>query len=285
MASHILVLKYFYNIIVHSTIPHMCNAGRGLDFKIKALNDRGKILLSYVTNHLANSPELFALDMTSDNNILLTGSVIPSEEYFPEEERSKQPTLFSLIRSIRDLFFSPETDQLGLFGSFGYDLTYQFEPIEIKKTREESQRDLLLYLPDEILVVDNAKRDAWRLQYDFEASDKSASTHLIQRLDTENSKSEFKFSSPEISIKKRDVAKGDYAKSVVMAKEEFRVGNLFEVVLSQVFREKLNVKPSVVFQRLCQRNPSPYGFFMNLGEDEYLVGASPEMFVRVEEVR
>ena len=43
--------------------------------------------------------------------------------------------------------------------------------------------------------------------------------------------------------------------------------------------------PSTIFRRLCIRNPSPYGFFINLGENEYLVGASPEMFVRVERTR
>ena len=47
----------------------------------------------------------------------------------------------------------------------------------------------------------------------------------------------------------RDGAKGKYADSVVVAKEEFRVGNLFEVVLSQAFRELLKVKPSTVFRR------------------------------------
>ena len=254
-------------------------AGKGLNFKIKATNDRGKVLLSYITNHLAKSPEIFALDAEVSDDTILTGNVVPSGEYFPEEERSKQPTLFSLVRSIRDLFFSEESEQLGLYGSFGYDLTFQFEPVELKKCRDESQRDLLLYLPDEILVVDNAKRDAWRLQYDFEGFGKS--THSIPRVEVDNSTSKFKFSPTNVAIQRRDVLKGAYAKSVIKAKEEFRVGNLFEVVLSQVFREKLNVKPSTVFQRLCQRNPSPYGFFMNLGEDEYLVGASPEMFVRV----
>jgi anthranilate synthase len=49
--------------------------------------------------------------------------------------------------------------------------------------------------------------------------------------------------------------------------EQFRVGNLFEVVLSQAFRERLRGLPSRVFQRLRKRNPSPYGFFMNLGDN------------------
>ncbi|CAN0253258.1 unnamed protein product, partial [Discosporangium mesarthrocarpum] len=43
--------------------------------------------------------------------------------------------------------------------------------------------------------------------------------------------------------------------------------------------------PASVFRRLQKRNPSPYGFLINLGEKEYLVGASPEMFVRCESTR
>ncbi len=39
--------------------------------------------------------------------------------------------------------------------------------------------------------------------------------------------------------------------------------------------------PAAFFERLRQRNPAPYEFFLNLGEGEYLVGASPEMYVRV----
>jgi len=48
------------------------------------------------------------------------------------------------------------------------------------------------------------------------------------------------------------------------------------------FREPCKGKPSEIFCCLQKRNPSPYGFLMNLGEEEFLVGASPEMFVRVE---
>jgi len=81
----------------------------------------------------------------------------------------------------------------------------------------------------------------------------------------------------------RDTPLNEYSNSVTRAKEEFKVGNLFEAVLSQTFREKLHKPPSVLFRRLQSRNPSPYGFIINLGEQEYLVGASPEMFVRCEQ--
>jgi len=53
-------------------------------------------------------------------------------------------------------------------------------------------------------------------------------------------------------------------------------------VPSRTFFEPCPTPPSEMFRRLRERNPSPYGFVMNLGEGEYLVGASPEMYVRVE---
>ncbi|KAL7439764.1 hypothetical protein ACHAXM_006828 [Skeletonema potamos] len=85
----------------------------------------------------------------------------------------------------------------------------------------------------------------------------------------------------------RDTPRGDFTKSVDRAKHEFKIGNLFEAVLSQTFRKKLDKEatPSKLFRQLRAQNPSPYGFFFNLGEDEYLVGASPEMFVRCEKVQ
>ena len=62
----------------------------------------------------------------------------------------------------------------------------------------------------------------------------------------------------------------------------FRRGELFEVVPGQMFYEPCKDRPSQVFERLKKANPAPYGALMNLGEQEYLVAASPEMFVRVD---
>src|SRR5204862_487917 len=60
----------------------------------------------------------------------------------------------------------------------------------------------------------------------------------------------------------------------------FARGDLFEAVPGQLFAEPCERSPAEVFQRLCRINPSPYGALMNLGDGEFLVAASPEMFVR-----
>jgi anthranilate synthase len=60
-----------------------------------------------------------------------------------------------------------------------------------------------------------------------------------------------------------------------------RRGDYYEVVLRQTFRAPYSGSPSELFERIQHASPSPYEFFLQLG-DEQLIGASPEMFVRIE---
>lgn len=168
--------------------------------------------------------KLFALNLIDETT--LSGKVIPSSRYFNEEERSQQPSLFSLVRAIRDLFSSEQLGQLGLYGAFGYDLAFQFEPIKLSKSRPDDQRDLLLYLPDEIIVVDKYRSDSWKVQFDF--SKNGLSTRGIPRSPCE---SKFIPATASETFEERDTAQNQYSKNVIAAKEQFRLGNLFEVVL------------------------------------------------------
>jgi anthranilate synthase len=270
-------------------------SGRGSECTILALNKRGKVLMSAiqrVMNQLKQDAILERIDLFTESSEVLdssdvtkiTATVAPPGQVgtFSEEDRSRQPSLFSVVRALVDLFgYEGGDKQLGLYGAFGYDLTFQFEPIDLKIDRDPNQRDLLLYLPDKIVVVDQDKRDAWTVSYEFCFNEKS--TQGIERFGmTEHFQPFNEAAFPNFEA--RDTPKNEFAKSVELAKREFAVGNLFEAVLSQTFREKLNdaTPPSVLFRRLRARNPAPYGFFINLGQQEYLVGASPEMFVRCE---
>jgi anthranilate synthase len=67
---------------------------------------------------------------------------------------------------------------------------------------------------------------------------------------------------------------------VGLARERFARGDLFEVVPGHTFHGSCR-SPAAFYERLRLQNPAPYEFFLNLGEAEYLVGASPEMYVRV----
>lgn len=196
------------------------------------------------------------------------------ERAITEEERSRAPTVFSVLRAIVDLFHSGEDGNIGLYGAFGYDLAFQFDPVPPRLKRPEDQRDLLLYLPDEILVVDNHAAKAWIDRYDFTLG-------AVSTEGRDGAVAPQPFRPAERIPAKGDHAPGEYAALVKRAKESFKRGDLFEVVPGQTFFERCDSKPSEISRRLKAINPSPYSFFINLGEQEYLVGASPEMFVRV----
>lgn len=227
--------------------PALQIEGKGLNFSINPLNERGEVLAEIIRSYLKKSDHLFALT-NEPQETKIVGHIISSNQYFPEEERSKQASLFSLIREITSIFSHPDSSQLGLYGSFGYDLTFQFEQIMLKKDRDPNLRDLVLYFPDEILIIDNQKNDAWKIKYDFTDSKTALST--VQKRRTPSVSKFVPATEDQLtSLKKRDGEKGDYAQQVIKAKEQFRLGNLFEVVLSQAFREKLTKKPSEIFKR------------------------------------
>jgi anthranilate synthase len=276
--------------------PPLEISGRADKCTIRALNARGKILLPAIEAAMQNLKEQGILadlkvfqEVTPANGepasiVKIDVTVVPPPEVgtFTEEERSRQPSLFSVVRSLVDLFGYQNGDgQLGLYGAFGYDLTFSFEAVDLAQKRDPEQRDILLYLPDSVYVIDADKRDAWHVTYDFCFDRKS--TQGMPREGLEDSFKKYEDGQP---FEKRDTPEGEFTHSVELAKREFAVGNLFEAVLSQTFREKLSdeTPPSTIFRRLRKRNPSPYGFFINLGEQEYLVGASPEMFVRCESI-
>ncbi len=255
--------------------PPLAFEGWGRRFLISALNPRGQVLLPAIRDALQGLPALASL--VAEGEGALRGTVREVEAFFTEEERSRQHSIFSVVRQLTDFFGYDKETQLGLYGAFGYDLTFQFEQVELHQRRDEAQRDLLLYLPDDILVIDILANNAHRLRYDFSAGGKS--TAGLPRTGAVEAYAPL----PEAQLpRRRDHEPGQFARKVSTAKEQFRLGNLFETVLSQTFYEPCPQPPSEVFRRLRKRNPSPYGFLINLGGQEYLVGASPEMFVRVE---
>jgi anthranilate synthase len=264
--------------------PPLAFEGRGIHFNITALNQRGTVLLPAMFECLKRCNDVATIHTSSDN-MHLKGQVrtLPDGTRFPEEQRSKQPSIFSVVREITALFgIDASVDpQLGLYGSFGYDLTFQFEKVKEHHTRPVDdngvpiQRDVLLYLPDSIIVLDGNAKDAYRMDYEYEWNGQSTRGKA-------RSGESVPFKGVTQLTQRRDHQPGEYSKKVELAREEFRVGNLFECVLSQVFYEPCAAPPSEILNRLRERNPSPYMFIINLGLNEHLVGASPEMFVRCE---
>lgn len=242
-----------------------------LHFEIEALNEKGLLMIDYIYDLIENDSYIDSL-LKEDG--LITGEIKESEGIFTEEMRSKQPSVFSLLRAIQNGFFNSEDSFIGLYGSFGYDLIFQFEKIPFSKKREENKSDMVLFIPDELFIMDHRKKRPFILSYDFtyKGNDTKKACRTPFKVNFVQTKN---LSEPVEHVK------GKYKEIVAIAKESFRKGDLFEVVPSQVFQKKTEETPSVLFERLKKINPSPYGFLLNMGE-EILIGASPEMYVRVE---
>lgn len=251
--------------------PPLVVTSSGRAVVVEALNDRGRVLLGFVAEALDGHEDIASVARTDDRvNITIA---LPSRA-FTEEERSRMPTVFSVLRTIVALFKSDEDSDLGLYGAFGYDLAFQFDRVEETLARGADRRDLVLYLPDEILMVDHYAAKAYVEEYQF-AKDGRSTEGLA------GGGADAPFQRSETVPPRGDHKPGEYAALVRRAKEKFMRGDLFEVVPGQTFYERVEHKPSEVSRRLKGINPSPYSFFINLGSNEFLIGASPEMFIRV----
>lgn len=239
-------------------------------FVIQAENDRGSVLLEPIHRRLSSCEAAADLRYAANE---IAGTIRSGGHVLNEEERTTQPSVFSIIRAIRDIFHAPDDSFLGLYGAFGYDLVFQFEPMPFKHQRSDSQSDVILYLPDQLIVVDHSKDAAFQLSYDFSFGGQS--TEGLVRSGTHKE--------PKLhgQVPAEPYKPGKYAELVEIARKSFKAGDMFEVVPTQTLYETSDSPPSVIFSRLERINPSPYGFIINLGDD-FLVGSSPEMYVRVE---
>ena len=272
---------------------------RGRRISARALNERGGVLLPVIGAALRRAADQASASQPGDSPAggnLATGSqaangtartaapdlievTIPDPGgSFTEEERSRRPTVFSAIREVIAAFAGPDS-HLGLYGAFGYDLAFQFEPVRLSRERDGRQRDLVLHLPDQLYVLDRKRETALCYSYEFEVA--GVSTEGLPRATAATPRpgtgGDGLVKDPDLPP---DPEPGSFARVVTRARERFARGDLFEVVPSHVFHAPCG-SPAAFYERLRHRNPAPYEFLLNLGEGEYLVGASPEMYVRV----
>ena len=139
-----------------------------------------------------------------------------------------------------------------------------------------SQKDIHLFLCDDICFMDRKKETIERYRYDF--SGNGLTTAGFQGRPSELSRKQTEANGAEIVSNHEPP---EYMQKVEAVREGMRRGNYYEVVLRQTFSAPFHESASELFQRIQKASPSPYEFIIQMG-DEQLVGASPEMFVRVE---
>jgi anthranilate synthase len=246
---------------------------RRKEFSFRALNEHGKAVLPLLQPVLSGHPHVARIDSDEET---LSGLVAPAAEFFTEEERSRQPSVFSVLRAVLQFFSSdhPAAAHFGLYGAFGYDLVTEFEKLKLKHPRDPESKDCHLFLPLDIVAVDRKKEVSARFVY-------SLATPRGKTADLAGGGAHLPLPAAEGSSEVQcDHQPGEFASKVQKVIEGAARGDYFEVVLSQTFSTRFDGTPTALFRKLAQLNPSPYMFLLNMG-DEQLVGASPELFVRV----
>ncbi len=240
----------------------------GEKFFIEALNARGKVLIAFLAATL-NNPAVAITSKTADR---IEGHIVRGDAPVEEEQRTRRASIMSLVREIIASMSYTGDPLLGLFGAFAYDLVFQIEDLKQKRKRDADQRDIVLYIPDELLAYDRATGRGVVIDYEFSyggVSTRGQDRDTPDSVYTKTKREGF-----------ADHAPGVYQATVERARAAFARGDLFEAVPGQLFAEPCDRTPADVFKRLCIINPSPYGALLNLGDGEFLVSASPEMFVR-----
>ena len=176
----------------------------------------------------------------------------------------------------------PEVDGLpftgGLVGVSGYDVVRLFERLPRNTAPQTSVPDAAFVAPASILVFDHLTRRIALLHDGSETERRQLREEVIVRLrgSIPENNEEVKIAAAAASM-----TRDEYSDRVKACKEYIAAGDIYQVVLSVLFRGKTNVSPFEVYRATRLLNPSPYMFFLDFG-DVQVVGSSPEALVRLQ---
>src|SRR5215208_2097666 len=175
----------------------------------------------------------------------------------------------------------------GLVGYLGYESVRHFEPTLKPSMKESAIPDGIFLLADTVIAFDHARRSLSLIANVLDGDVESANRKLDEVEACIHQPLPPIHSSQVQSSKTRsNMTQGRFEDMVRDAKEHIAAGDIFQVVLSQRFARETNVEPFDVYRAVRRLNPSPYMFFFDFGsvDDEplFIVGSSPEMFVRLE---
>ena len=245
-----------------------------------ALNPKGIVILDILKPILLGNT---AVSLIFETEKKIEVSISYSDEIFSEEQRSKQPSVVTPLRAIIDDFKAMKENMLGFFGALGYELIFEFESCDLKHVRTEKDKLYHLYFVDELYATDKQREQSYKLEMILSkngmTTDNVEVTPFVS-LNKNYTSSEFK-AITKIQAHQDDA---EFSQMVDDAREQMRLGNVFEVVYSRKLSAQVEGKPSTLYKNMRELNPSPYEFICQFGEEQ-LVGTSPEMFVRIEEQR
>jgi anthranilate synthase component 1 len=229
-----------------------------------------------------------------EKDIVITEAATGKTETIPHHNKP-----LDVMRKILQRYQPAESENLprffgGLVGYFTYEMTAFFENIPHKLKDEPFAR---FVIPKVVLILDNAKQSLTVCVLTFPKKESSkdelktlyreAVQHienvivkLEQPLDAKQPAAGLPESGQELSMT-AVMPEQEYRKRVGIIKEHIKNGDIIQCVFSQQFVSDNAPDPVSLYRALRFANPSPYLFFIHLG-DTILAGSSPETMVRLE---
>jgi anthranilate synthase component 1 len=176
-----------------------------------------------------------------------------------------------------------------LSGYFSYDSIRYIEKIPNRCKDDLNLPDVRLLRPRTLIIHDNLKKKIFYIiniyndekisdykrkyfEIENEINNLLIQASLIKGNSDRNTKTNIKV--------KSNTSKNKFLRMVSKAKKYIKIGDIFQVVLSQRFEANLSKTPLEIYKKLRITNPSPFMYFFNF-KDFQIIGASPEILVRL----
>jgi len=178
----------------------------------------------------------------------------------------------------------------GAVGFMSYDVVRYFERVPDTASKDLDVPDAAFLLPDTLVIFDHAKHQLILLANAHNTGDPDAAYddalyRIDQMMDVLRRPLPYipENGHPLNEELKSNVTREEFEQNVRDAKEYIAAGDAFQIVLSQRLSRRTSAQPLTIYRALRVLNPSPYMFYLRFGDDLTLMGASPEMMVRLED--
>ena len=211
---------------------------------------------------------------------------------------SEENDILDVLRAEMSQFVPADLDGLprfngGAVGYLGYDVVRFFERLPETADSVLDIPDAIFLLADTLVVFDHARHRLVILANALVDEDVEQSyVEAIQRIERISEKllrplpavPQRKWGVKNNGPAASNMSQDQYEAIVREAKEYIAAGDIFQVVLSQRFSRKTDAHSFALYRALRMLNPSPYMFYFDFEElDLQVIGASPEMHVRLED--
>lgn len=179
----------------------------------------------------------------------------------------------------------------GAVGFLGYDIIHQIEKLPANAPEVSNLPNTGFMIFDTVVIFDHVKTQIIVLSNAHNTGDPEAAYKAaIARIDDVVSR--LRQALPQIPVAEKvldapldsNFTQEGFEDAVRRAKEYIAAGDAFQIVLSQRLSKKTSAPPIAIYRALRMLNPAPYMFFFHFPDESFnLVGASPEMLVRLED--